>query len=148
MATVAAASETMISDWTTTRRELQELDEIGEGPLGYWGLSMGTAFGVPFVASKPRVRCAVLGLFGLRPGAEAMAQLAAKITIPLLFMFQLNDELMTPEQGIALFTAFGSKVKSMHINPGPHVGTPLFERDYYETFYKRHLGGESHSHSG
>ena len=28
----------------------------------------------------------------------------------------------------------------MHINPGPHVGIPLFERDYYETFFVRHLG--------
>jgi hypothetical protein len=28
----------------------------------------------------------------------------------------------------------------MHINPGPHVGIPNFERDYFETFYVRHLG--------
>jgi hypothetical protein len=47
---------------------------------------------------------------------------------------------MTPDAGLALFDAFGSKVKSMHINPGPHVGIPNFERDYFETFYARHLG--------
>jgi cephalosporin-C deacetylase-like acetyl esterase len=69
-----------------------------------------------------------------------MERAARAIEIPLLFIFQLDDELMTPESGLALFKAFGSKVKSMHINPGPHVATPGFERDYYETFFVRHLG--------
>jgi hypothetical protein len=29
----------------------------------------------------------------------------------------------------------------MHVNPGPHVGIPLFERDAAAAFYRRHLGG-------
>lgn len=29
----------------------------------------------------------------------------------------------------------------MHVNPGGHVNTPLFERDAAETFFARHLGG-------
>jgi len=114
---------------------------IEGGPVGYWGLSMGTAYGVPFLSSEPRVKAAVLGLFGLRAGgAEAFEAAAKSIQIPLLFIFQLDDELMTPEAGLALFKTFGSKIKSMHINPGPHVGTPAFEREYYETFFVRHLG--------
>jgi len=28
----------------------------------------------------------------------------------------------------------------MHINPGGHVETPLFERDAADAFFKRHLG--------
>ena len=28
----------------------------------------------------------------------------------------------------------------MHVNPGGHVETPLFERDDYEAFFLRHLG--------
>jgi hypothetical protein len=30
----------------------------------------------------------------------------------------------------------------MHINPGPHVGIPLFEREAAVAFFKRHLDEE------
>lgn len=131
-------------EWKAVLDALLPLPGIEGGPVGYWGLSMGTAFGVPLLSSEPRVKAAVLGLFGLRAGAggsaESFEAAAKSIQIPLLFIFQLDDELMTPEAGLALFKAFGAKVKSMHVNPGPHVGTPAFEREYYETFFVRHLG--------
>ena len=40
----------------------------------------------------------------------------------------------------ALFNAFGSAEKTMHINPGKHVGIPAFEAADWEAFYLRHLG--------
>jgi len=52
----------------------------------------------------------------------------------------LRPDEMTRESGIALFDAIGSEEKTMHINPGGHVGTPLFERDAYDAFFARHLG--------
>jgi dienelactone hydrolase len=127
-------------EWKAVLDALSTLPVVDGGRVGYWGLSMGTAFGVPLLAAEPRVKAAVLGLAGLRPGAEAMEQAARSVQIPLLFIFQLDDELMTPEAGLALFKAFGSKVKTMHMNPGAHVATPMFERDDYETFFVRHLG--------
>jgi dienelactone hydrolase len=140
-AQMAKRSQKAVGEWKTTLDALQRIDYVGDQhPVGYWGVSMGTAIGVPFVAAEPRIKCAILGLLGTRPGADELAQAAKRIEVPLLFMFQLNDELMPPEAGLALFDAFGSKIKSMHINPGPHVGIPNFERDYFETFYARHLG--------
>jgi hypothetical protein len=68
-----------------------------------------------------------------------LRQQAGRITVPLLFLFQWDDELMTREGGLALWDAFGAEEKTMHINPGPHVGIPLFERDAALAFYKRHL---------
>jgi dienelactone hydrolase len=127
-------------EWKAVLDAVEVLPGIEHGPVGYWGVSMGTMFGVPFVANEPRVKCAVFGLAGLRAENDAFARAAASISIPLLFMFQLHDELMTPESGLALFSTFGSKVKTMHLNPGPHVAIPGFERDHYETFYARHLG--------
>lgn len=129
-----------VAEWKAVLDAVETLPEVARGPVGYWGVSMGTMFGVPFVASEPRIKAAIFGLAGLRPGADAFERAARSITVPLLFMFQLNDELMTPESGLALFTAFGPKIKSMHINPGPHIGIPAHEREYYETFYVRHLG--------
>ena len=127
-------------EWKAVLDALSTLPIVDADRVGYWGLSMGTAFGVPFVSNEPRVKAAVFGLAGLRAGSDAMEQAAKSIQIPLLFIFQLDDELMTPESGLALFKAFGSKTKTMHINPGPHVATPAFERENYETFYVRHLG--------
>jgi dienelactone hydrolase len=127
-------------EWKATLDAMERLPEIGQGAVGYWGLSMGTFIGVPFIAAEPRVKCAVLGLAGSRQYGDALESAARSITIPLLFLFQLNDELMTPESGLALFSAFGSSIKTMHLNPGPHVGVPPFEREYCETFFVRHLG--------
>ena len=100
---------------------------------------MGTAFGLPLLATEPRIRAAVLGLSALRGDGVRQTEQASAIEIPLLFLFQWDDELMHREGGLALWDAFGSKEKTMHINPGPHVGIPLFERDATVAFFKRHL---------
>lgn len=101
--------------------------------------SMGTAFGLPLLAGEKRVSAAVLGLGALREGDERQRAQAASITIPILFLFQSDDELMTREGGLALWDAFGPTEKTLHLNPGPHVGIPLFERDAVVAFYHRHL---------
>jgi pimeloyl-ACP methyl ester carboxylesterase len=122
---------------------LDSLDEQREGPrYGYWGVSMGTAIGLPFVASERRVSAAVLGLAGLgnRPGADRFEQAARGLTVPVLLVLQWNDELVRQASGLALFDAIGSREKTLHINPGGHVQIPLFERDAYEAFFLRHLG--------
>jgi dienelactone hydrolase len=129
-----------ITEW---RSLLDTLDEQGGGgAYGYWGVSMGTAIGLPFVASEPRIGAAVLGLAGLgnRPGRDRFEQAARELTIPLMLVLQWNDELVPQSSGLALFDAIGSKEKTLHVNPGVHVEIPLFERDAYEAFFDRHLG--------
>ena len=122
---------------------LDSLDKHGEGPrYGYWGVSMGTAIGLPFVASEPRVGAAVLGLAGLGnlPGAERFERAARGLAVPVLLVLQWNDELVGQTSGLALFDAIGSSEKTLHVNPGGHIQIPLFERDAYEAFFLRHLG--------
>jgi dienelactone hydrolase len=133
-----------IAEWKATLDTAQQLPEIGDGPVGYWGLSMGTAFGVPFIRAEPRVKCAILGLFGLRLDDGAMEHAARNITVPLLFLFQADDELVPLKFGLGLFAAFGSETKTLHLNPGGHVQVPAFEREHYETFFARHLGEAAH----
>lgn len=130
-----------VAEWKATLDAAQQLDSIGAGgPVGYWGVSMGTRFGVPFVAEEPRITCAVFGLFGVFSGLEDHKAAAERIRIPLMFAFQSDDELMTRDQGLALFDAFGSTEKTMHINPGGHVGIPAHEREAWLAFWRRHLG--------
>lgn len=131
------------AEWKALLDDLADAEpDLAQGPFGYWGVSMGTAIGLPFVAAEPRISAAVLGLAGngIRPGASDFEQAARSLTIPILFIFQWDDELMSRESGLALFDAIGSKEKTMHINPGGHVATPLFERDSYDAFFRRHLG--------
>jgi len=129
-----------VPEWKATLDAVEKLDFVGQGPVGYWGVSMGTGIGVPFVAGEPRVKAAVFGLSGLRPGAEAFEKAARSITIPIEFVFQWHDQLIAREAGIALFDAFASREKTMHINPGGHTGIPAFEREAWERFFVRHLG--------
>jgi hypothetical protein len=70
-----------VPEWRAVLDAVQELDHVGAGPVGYWGLSLGCGLGVPFVAAEPRVRAAVLGL----NGAETSAEVAAQITVPVEF---------------------------------------------------------------
>ena len=58
----AYLAELAMPEWRATLDALQELPEIGaDGPVGYWGTNMGTAIGLPWVASEPRITAAVFG---------------------------------------------------------------------------------------
>lgn len=122
---------------------LDVLDAQGRSSAyGYWGVSMGTAIGLPFVASEPRIAAAVLGLAGLdnRPGSADFEAAARSLRVPVLLVLQWNDELVSQSAALALFDAIGSAEKTAHINPGGHVQMPLFEREAFDAFFLRHLG--------
>lgn len=125
-----------VPEWRATLDALQELPEIGpDGPVGYFGLNMGTAIGVPLTAVEPRITAAVFGLFWY----ESVAEAARTITVPVEFMLQWDDEHIPRETGLALFDAFGSKEKTLHVNSGRHKELPRFEADSAVRFFTRHL---------
>src|SRR5439155_1741170 len=91
MTAFAARNARGVEEWKATLDAVQSLECVDDGSVGYWGVSMGTAIGLPFVASEPRVKAAVLGLAGVReqrPGADAFERAARSLTIPVLFLFQ------------------------------------------------------------
>ncbi|MFC7265387.1 alpha/beta hydrolase [Streptomyces lutosisoli] len=133
----AHLAERAVPEWQATLDALQELPEIGtEGPVGYFGLNMGTAIGVPLTAIEPRITAAVFGLFWPEPLAET----AKQITIPIQFALQWDDEHIPRQSGLALFDAFASKDKTLHANAGRHKELPRFEADSAVRFFARHLG--------
>lgn len=105
------------------------------GPVGYWGVSLGCGLGVPFVAAEPRVRAAVLGL----GGGSAAAGAAARITVPVQFLVQWDDERVPRAESLALFDAFASAEKTLHANPGRHGELPASELEENLRFFRRHL---------
>lgn len=117
---------------------LQTLPEIGpRGPVGFWGINMGTAIGIPFVAAEPRITAAVFG----QHWPDTLAEPARRITVPVEYDMQWDDEHISREEGLALFDAFASKEKSLHVNSGSHKELPRFEADSAARFLARHLGG-------
>lgn len=136
---VAAASQGMIADWTTTVAELQALEDVGDGPLGYWGVSMGTMLGAPFVAATPAVRCAVLGLMGTFTDDDPWTVAASAVACPVLFLVQTDDELIPLGGALSLFRSIGSTDKRLHAHPGAHSAVPPEEMEASEAFFARHL---------
>jgi dienelactone hydrolase len=129
-----------LPEWRATLDALQELDCIGaSGPVGYWGVSLGSGIGVPLVAAEPRITAAVFGL----AGHETLAEAAARVTVPVEFLLQWDDELVPRDSGLALFDAFASSEKTLHANPGRHAGVPAFELDSSAHFFTRHLANGS-----
>ncbi|EPD63126.1 alpha/beta hydrolase [Streptomyces sp. HGB0020] len=134
----AHLAERAVPEWRATLDALQQLPEIGaDGPVGYYGLNMATAIGVPLAASDARITAAVFGLHW----PDALAEAARRITVPVEFDMQWDDEHIPREAGLALFDAFASREKSLHVNAGRHKELPRFEADSAVRFFARHLGG-------
>lgn len=135
-----ASTEEMVEDWQATAAALGDLEEISNGPMGYWGLSMGTIYGIPLVAAEDRFAVAVFGLMGLvGPTTERLAADAAAIACPVLFVQQWDDSLVPRTDAFALFDAIGSPDKRLHANPGQHASVPPDEFAATAGFLARHL---------
>lgn len=136
----AHLAERAVPEWQATLDALLELAEFGaDTPVGYFGLNMGTAIGVPLTAAEPRIRAAVFGLFW----PDIVATIARRITVPIEFALQWDDEHIPRDAGLALFDAFASEEKTLHANAGRHKELPRFEADSAVRFFARHLLGRT-----
>ena len=124
-----------VPEWRALLAALLAVPQIGDAPVGYWGITLGTAIGVPLVAAEPLVRAAVFGLFW----PSTLIEAARRITVPVEFALQWDDELIPRAGGLALFDAFASTEKSLHVNAGAHMAFPRFEAVSAVRFLERHL---------
>ncbi len=136
----------MVADWQATLDALGELDGIDRARVGYWGMSMGTMFGLPFVAAEPRIRAAVLGKVGLtgssvdRSGiAPHLRAAAPQVACPTYFHVQWDDERFDRYSSLFLFDLIGTAEKELHTFPGEHAVTTPEALEGSIAFLARHL---------
>jgi pimeloyl-ACP methyl ester carboxylesterase len=134
----AAMARWTVPEWQATLDALRQLDHVGPGPVGYWGISMGAAIGIPLAAVEPRITACVFGLVG-----APLTVAASRVTVPLEFLVQWDDESVPRDEALALFDTFASTEKTLHANPGLHGQVPRFEVDSTVRFFARHLKAEA-----
>ncbi|WP_446042215.1 dienelactone hydrolase family protein [Streptomyces sp. SID1121] len=123
-----------VPEWRATLDALLALPGI-DGPVGYSG--GWTALGIRLAGAEPRIAAAGFFAGGYVP--RALREEARRVTIPLLFLVQWDDEGNPRQRALDLFDAFGSKEKTLHANLGGHTGTPPFELEDGCRFLDRHL---------
>lgn len=124
-----------IPDWRAVLDAVAKIDIVGDGPVGYFGISMGGNIGIRLAAAEPRITAAVFGLVR----GDGLTEAAAAITIPVEFLLQWDDEAVPRDSALELFGRFGSADKTLHANPGGHGDVPRFEVESSARFFARHL---------
>jgi dienelactone hydrolase len=112
----------MVADWRALLDWLCALPAVDPTAIAYYGISMGTAYGLPLVAEEPRIRRAVLGMWGLsRKHSDRLLAAAGRIRCPLLFLQQWHDQRFSREHQATLFDAFAAEDRRMYVYPGDHA---------------------------
>jgi hypothetical protein len=112
----------MVRDWRTVIDTLLTWPEIGDLPVGYAGVSMGTAYGLPLIAAEPRIEAAVLGMWSANYACgDRLLQAATDVHCPLLFIARYEDEIFDWAGTQSLFDRVGTQDKRMLVLPGKHV---------------------------
>lgn len=97
-------------------------DRFAHLPVGYIGVSMGTGYGLPFLATEPRVVAAAIGLWGMSyPGSEHLWDFARRIDCSVWFTQQWDDPKFERSSTFDLFDTIGAKDKRLVAYPGGHI---------------------------
>ena len=139
-----SVAERAVPEWQATIDAVQALPEIdARAPIGYSGMTLASAIGIPLAAAEPRITAA---LFGGVVAHDALLEAAKQVIIPVEFLLPWDDREIPRGFGLELFGAFASEDKVLHAFPGRHHPVPTDRID--TRFFPRHLGRSSTTVAG
>lgn len=132
--------EEMVADWRAAIDVLVQLAEVNPAVIGWFGVSMGTAYGLPLCAADPRIRAALLGMWGTSHahGRRLVAQ-ARHVRCPVLFQRKRDDERFSPAGQEELFAALCTSRKELRVYEGGHVNPAGKQLEEGLEFLRAHL---------
>jgi dienelactone hydrolase len=143
---IERVTDRMTEDWLETVSALAAGGLVDGANVSVFGVSMGARFGLPVAAALgSRLRCAVLGKFGIRqtellhPGLCApglMAVAARSVRAPVLYHVQWNDELFPRDGQFELFDVLASVDKHLIARSGAHAETHPDDEASWQEFIR------------
>ncbi|KXX59107.1 alpha/beta hydrolase [Rhodococcus sp. LB1] len=131
--------DVMVEDWRAALTHAREL--LPDVPIGYFGLSMGSLYGIPLLAAEGATfSAAVLGMWGTNnnTGPRLIAD-AATLSLPALHYVRWDDEIFDRAGLVNLFDALGSADKQLMAVPGPHRTPDARQTETLTAFLADHL---------
>ena len=129
-----------IPEWNAALAAAQDLDFVGRSEgAGYWACRWAPRLACHSSRNAPpsAAPCSDwLAYARMRPSSKPRPTQSPS-RWSLCFSGKMRSH---PRAWLALFDAFGSKEKCMHVNPGGHLHIPRFEGTSWERFYERRLG--------
>lgn len=120
--------EQMVADWQAVIAALECFEELDLARLGWWGVSMGTAYGAPLCAKESRISAALLGMWGARlpdgelfPQTERLLHFVSQVRCEVLFQQKWDDQFFSRAGQIELFEQLGTSAKWLKTYPGAHT---------------------------
>jgi cephalosporin-C deacetylase-like acetyl esterase len=130
----------MVEDWKSCIDYITQLPEIDSQRIGWYGISMGSAYGIPLIAKEDRIKVAALGMWGTcRSPADRLKEDATKIKIPVLFQEKEQDEIFTSAGQLDLYQCLGSSQKKYQTYPGGHTDPKDQQLNDIVQFLSQHL---------
>ncbi len=132
--------DSMVDDWRSFLNELVKLEFIQKQAMGWFGISMGTAYGLPFIAADHRIKVALLGMWGGDfVNSQRLVDDAPKIKCQVLFQQKWDDQIFSRDGQIQLFELLGSDEKWLKVYTGMHVPVSGEQLDDIEDFLSKKL---------
>ena len=146
------AFDHLFKDWELALKLAEDKLQYSIRAVTYFGLSMGTFFGVPYLANRQlneeTTIAAVLGLMGpsgvVSPFRKRLLRDASSVHCSLRFLLQQDDEMFSREGCLELYDALASPTKTFRQNPGKHAAVPLFEFDRSFEFLMNQILEKTH----
>ncbi len=116
-----AGIDRYVRDWQLALDAVLERGWADPARVAWFGVSMGTAYGIPFCATDERIKAAVFGMWGTEWGREQrLVEACHQIRTSVLFQIKTEDELFPVAGQRRLFDALASPDKWLRTRPGGH----------------------------